>query len=375
MKFLPLVFKSIMRNRRRTVLMAAGIAVAVFVISALLTVEAGFGALVGSAQDTLLDVREKGLACMVTGRVFDSYLGSISRNHGVSSATGVLRGIYTYQSKENLVTVSGVDYDVFRDLKAIRVVKGSEQAFAARPDAALVGQPLATQYGWREGQSVSLLEDRLTFTIAGIFVSPDKAYESGVLLHKKYLARLKHDEGKSTYLLVSLKNPADVSAVSRAIDSEFANHPKPTKTQSERAARERELQEFIDIRRMFALLVLAVIVVSIFGAANSVSMSVRERTREVGILRSLGLRKEHILGILIGESVSVALVGGAIGMGLASLLLATDRTMGGMIPLSLRPSTLILAAAVSILIGLVGAVLPAVRATKLSIVDALRLAD
>jgi putative ABC transport system permease protein len=222
---------------------------------------------------------------------------------------------------------------------------------------------------------VSLLEERLTFTIAGIFVSPDKAYESGVLLHKEYLARLKRDEGKSTYLLVSLKDPAAVSAVSLAIDSEFANYPNPTKTQSERAARERELQEFIDIRRMFALMVLATIVVSIFGAANSVSMSVRERTREVGILRSLGLRKEHILGILIGESVSVALVGGAIGMGLSSLLLATDRTMGGMVPLSLRPSTLILAAAVSILVGLVGAVLPAVRATQLSIVDALRLDD
>jgi putative ABC transport system permease protein len=355
--------------------MAGSIAVAVFVISALLTVEAGFGALSGSAEDTLLDVREKGLACMVTGRVFDSYLGSIGRNPGVGSATGVLRGIYTYQSKENLVTVSGVDYDVFRDLKAIRVVKGSEQAFAARPDAALVGQPLATQYGWTAGQSVSLLEDRLTFTIAGIFVSPDKAYESGVLLHKEYLARLKRDEGKSTYLLVRLKDPAAVSAVSMAIDAEFANHPKPTKTQSERAARERELQEFADIRRMFALMVLATIVVSVFGAANSVSMSVRERTRDVGILRSLGLRKAHILGILIGESVCVALVGGAIGMGLASLLLATDRTMGGMIPLSLRPSTLILATAVSIVIGLLGAVLPAVGATRLSIVDALRLAD
>lgn len=238
-----------------------------------------------------------------------------------------------------------------------------------------MGQPLATQYGWREGQSVSLIEERLTFTIAGLFVSPDKAYESGVLLHKEYLARLKRDEGKSTYLLVSLKNPTAVSTVSQAIDSEFANHPKPTKTQSEAAARERELSEFTDIRRMFGLMVLATIVVSIFGAANSVSMSVRERTRDVGILRSLGLRKQHILGMLIGESVLVALIGGAIGMGLASLLLATDRTMGGMIPLSLRSSTLILAAAVSILIGLVGAVLPSVRATKMSIVDALRLAD
>jgi putative ABC transport system permease protein len=238
-----------------------------------------------------------------------------------------------------------------------------------------VGQPLAAQYGWKVGQSVALVEDRLTFTIAGIFVSPDKSYESGVLLHKAYFAKLKHDEGKSTYLIVSLKDPAFVSDVSRAIDAEFANHPRPTKTQSERAAREREMQEFIDIRRMFALLVVATIVVSIFGAANSVSISVRERTRDVGILRSMGLHKEHILGILMGESVVVALMGGLVGMGIVSLLFATDRTLGGMIPLSLRVTTLIFAAAISILIGLIGSVLPAIRATRLPIVDALKLAD
>jgi len=119
---------------------------------------------------------------------------------------------------------------------------------------------------------------------------------------------------------------------------------------------------------------LAAIVVSIFGAANSVSMSVRERTREVGILRSLGLQKSHILGIVIGESLVVAFVGGVIGIGLSALLLSTDKVLA-LIVLSLRPSTLLSALALSAVIGLGGAFLPAIRATKLSIVNALRLAD
>ena len=374
MKFLPLILKNIMRNRRRTLLMAAGIAVAVFVISALLTVEAGFGTLIGSAEDTLLNVREKGLACPVTSRVFDSYLHSIQRNPSVRSATGVLRGLYTYRSKDNMVVVSGVDYDSFRDLKAIRVVNGSEQAFLGRPDAVLVGQPLATQHGWRGGQSVSFEQSGVTFTVAGTFVSSDKAYENGILAHKEYLAKLQRDEGKSTYIVVALKDPAAASAVSLAIDSEFKNAPKPTKTESERDARERELSDFAQIRHMLGLLVLAAIVVSIFGAANSVSMSVRERTREVGILRSLGLQKSHILGIVIGESLAVAYVGGAIGIGLSVLLLTSDKVLA-LIVLSLRLSTLLFAVAVSAVIGLAGAFLPAIRATKLSIVDALRLAD
>ncbi len=375
MRFLGLILKNIARSRRRSLLTTAGIAVAVFVITALHTVEAGFGTLIDSAEDNLLNVREKGLACPVSSRVYDSYLATIARLPAIHAATGVLRGLYTYQDKENLVVVSGVDYEAFRALKDIHLLEGSEQAFAARPDAALVGHPLASQHGWNVGQTVTMLEDQLTFTVAGIFGAPDKSYETGVLLHKDYLARVKRDEGKSTFFVVRLADPAAMSSVSKAIDTEFANAPKPTKTQSERAARERELQDFREIRRMLGFMVLAAIVVSIFGAANSVSMSVRERTREVGILRSLGIRREHILQILIGESMLVSLGGGAIGAGLAALLMATDRTMGGMIPLAFRPSAVAIAAAVSLVIGVVGAVLPAVRAARLPIVQALRLAD
>ena len=374
MRFFPLVLKNILRNRRRTLLTSAGIAVAVFVISALLAVETGFATLIGSADDTLLNVREKGLACPVTSRVFDSYLSSITGTPGVRSATGVLRGLYTYQRKENLVVVSGVDYEEFRKLKSVHVVSGSEQAFLARSDAALVGAPMAAQHGWREGQSVSFVEG-LTITVAGTFVSSDKSYDAGVLTHKSYLSRLQRDEGKSTYLVVGLNDPGMVSSVSQAIDTALANFPKPTKTQSERASRERELQDFVEMRRMLGLMVAAAILVSIFGAANSVSMSVRERLREVGILRSLGLNKGQIVSILIGESVAVALAGGAIGIGLSALLLATDRTVGGMIPLGLRASALATAAGASLLIGLAGAFLPALRATRLPIVDCLKLAD
>jgi putative ABC transport system permease protein len=374
MRFFPLVLKNIFRNRRRTLLTAAGIAVAVFVISALLAVETGFAALIGSADDTLLNVREKGLACPVTSRVFDSYLSNIAGTPGVRSATGVLRGLYTYRRKENLVVVSGVDYEEFRKLKSVHVVSGSERAFLARSDAALVGAPMAAQHDWKAGQLVSFVEG-LTVTVAGTFVSADKSYDAGVLTHKSYLSRLQRDEGKSTYLVVALNDPGMVSSVSQAIDTELANFPKPTKTQSERASRERELQDFLEIRRMLGLMVAAAVLVSIFGAANSVSMSVRERLREVGILRSLGLNKGQILSILMGESVAISIVGGAVGIGLSALLLATDRTMGGMIPLGLRASALAVAAGASLLIGLTGALLPALRAARVPIVETLQLAD
>ncbi|MEW6366219.1 MAG: FtsX-like permease family protein [Acidobacteriota bacterium] len=375
MRFLPLIIKSILRNRRRTLLTVAGVSLSVFVITALRAVEAGFGALVSSAGDSLLNVYEKDVACPVSSRVFDAYLSTIAATPGVVGSTGVLRGIYTYRSKENIVIVAGVDFDRFRSLKEVRIEEGSEAEFVTRDDGALVGARLAHQYGWKLGQIVSLVEDRLTFTVAGIFRSNDTACDGWLLLHKSYLARVKRDEGKSTYMIVQVRSPGSVAPVSRSIDAALANFPKPTKTQSERAAKEEELKDFVEVRTMLSGMVLATILVSILGAANSVSMSVRERTREVGILRSLGLRKRQILEILLGEFVLVAAVGGGIGIALATALLASGRSLGGYVPVILTPGTALFAMGIAVLIGLLGAIVPGINASRSRIVEALRTLD
>ena len=375
MRFLPLILKSIRRNRRRSLLTIGGIGLSVFVITALLSVEAGFASLFNSTGESTLNVYEKGLACPITSRVFDSYLSTITSVPNVVGATGVLRGLYSYQTKDHLVTVSGVDFEQFRRVKHIVVGEGSDTDFAARGDGALIGRRLASDYGWRVGQTVSLIEDRLTFQVAGIFSSDDKTYEGGVLVHKDYLSRIKRDEGRSTYLIVTVTGPSAIAAASRTIDSALANFPKPTTTQSEKAAKELELMALGEIRQMLSLMLIATIIVSIFGAANSVSMSVRDRTREVGILRSLGLRKSHIMQILIGESALVALIGGGIGLAAAAALLTSAKSLGGMIPLVLPPAYAIAGMGIALAIGLLGAAVPSLNASRLKIVDSLRLVD
>jgi len=375
MRFLPLILKSIRRNRRRTLLTVGGIGLSVFVIAALLSVEAGFASLFNSTGESVLNVYEKGLACPITSRVFDSYVSTITSVPNVVGATGVLRGIYSYQSKDHLVTVSGVDFDAFRKLKPIVIRDGNGADFVARGDGALVGRRLAADYGWHVGQTVSFVEDRLTIQVTGIFSSDDKTYEGGVLLHKDYLSKIKRDEGRSTYLIVAVSDPGAVASASRSIDSALATFPKPTTTQSERAAKQLELMALAEIRRMLAVMLVATIIVSIFGAANSVSMSVRDRTREVGILRSLGLRRSHIMQLLIGESALVAAIGGAIGLAAAAALLASAKSLGGMIPLVLPPAYAAGGMGIAIGIGVIGAVVPSVNAARLRVVESLRLVD
>lgn len=375
MRFLPLILKSIGRNRRRTILTIAGIGLSVFVVSALLAVDAGFETLFNSAGESILNVYEKGVACPFSSRVFDAYLRTIGATPHVVAATGVLRDLYSYQSKDNLLAVSGVDYEAFRKVKPVVIREGSEHEFLVRSNSALVGQRVASDYGWHVGQTVSLVEDRLTFQVAAIFQSADKSYEGGVLLHKDFLAKLKRDEGKSTYLIVTVNDPGAVDSVSKSIDVALANYPKPTTTQSERAAKERELKDFREIRRLLSAMLLATIIVSVFGAANSVSMSVRERTREVGILRSLGLRKVHILEILLGESALVAAVGGAIGVAASSALLMSAKSLGGIVPLVISTKYVAIAMGIALLIGLLGALVPGINASRAKIVESLRLVD
>lgn len=375
MSFVTLVLRSALRNRRRTFLTVGGIALSVFVISALLSVEGGFSTLFDSTGDSLLNVHEKGIACPFTGRVFDSYIGTVAATPNVVAATGVLRGLYSFQSKDNLVVVSGVDFDEFRRVKRVTLIDGSESEFAAKADAALIGKRVAGDHGWRVGQTVSLLEDRLTFQVAGIFESDDKSYEGGVLLHKDFLANLKRDQGRSTYLIVAVNDANAIPAVSRSIDTALANYPTPTTTQSERAAKEKEMKDFLAIRRMLSAMLLATIVVSVLGAANSVSMSVRERTREVGILRSIGLRRVQILLILLGESALSAAAGGALGVAAAALFLTSAKSLAGLVPLVLGPGYALAGMGIALLVGLLGAIVPGTVASRIRIVDALRLVD
>jgi putative ABC transport system permease protein len=375
MRFLPLIVKSLLRNRRRSLLTFAGIGLSVFVASALLAVEGGFDALFSSAGASVLSVSEKGVACPFNSRVFDSYLGFIQSNPHVKDATGVLRGMYSYQNRDNLVTVSGVDFDAFQKVKDIQIKRGGVAAFKAAGNGALVGAKIAKDYRWEVGQTIPMNEDRLAFQVSGIFESSDKTYEGGVLLHKGYLEKIKRDEGKSTYLLLNVDGPSSVAPVSGFIDEHLANYPKPTKTQSERAAKERQMQDFLEIRRMLSGMLVATILVSLLGAANSVSIAVRERMREVGILRSLGLRKGQVLMILAGEPVLISLASGILGLGAAMALLSSAKSLGGMVPLVLSPKYAAVGMGVALLIGVLGALLPSLRASRTKIVDSLRFVD
>lgn len=375
MKFLPFIMKNIFRNKKHMILSVSALAMPVFVILLLLSIEEGFKTLINSTDELILNTYEKGNACVVSSRIFDSYKKKIEAFDGIKKVTGVLRDLFTYQKMDNTVFLTGVNYDEFKTIKKINIIDGSEDNFKKNSDGALVGKRLVNQYGWKVGQRVSMIQYNVDFLINGIFESTDKTYEGNVLVHKEYLSQKRNEEGKSTYFIIQVENASMISPISNQIDSLFANFPKPTKTQSEKDSKENELRDFQEIRKMLSILIFATIIVSIFVATNNISMALRERIVEIGTMRSIGFSKRQIFFIFITESLLLAIIGTIIGMSIAVAILITGRSLSGYIPLVINSILLVKTLSIAILIGFLGGLFPMISAARLSIVNSLKIID
>ena len=171
----------------------------------------------------------------------------------------------------------------------------------------------------------------------------------------------------------------DSPKVAKAIDDMFAESPFPTKTESE-GQFALSFVEFLGNIKLFLLLICAAVTFTILlVSGNTMAMSVRERIKEVGVLKTLGFNSEAILGIIVGEAVCISLIGGAIGIGLASVLaLLGGKVLGGFLPqlhnLTVTPFTILVALGLSLVVGLVSSFIPAWNAAKTNILDSLRYA-
>jgi putative ABC transport system permease protein len=171
----------------------------------------------------------------------------------------------------------------------------------------------------------------------------------------------------------------DSPRVAKAVDAMFAESPYPTKTESE-GQFALSFVSFLGNIKLFLIIICAAVTFTILlVSGNTMAMSVRERIQEVGILKTLGFDKDAILGIIVGEAICIALIGGAIGLLFASFLtVAVGKAAGSMIPqlhtLTVTPFTALVALGLALVVGLVSSFIPAWNAAKTNILDSLRYA-
>src|SRR5262249_45724485 len=376
MKFIRLILKNILRNKRRTFLTVTSLAVSLFLMITLATILTEFSRNVDNASPLRIFCRH---SVALTFRLPIAYQARMAAVPGVTHVTPFtwFGGIYIDQ--KNFFANFAVDPAIFREIYSEFKMSDAEwQAFIADRQGGIVGEKLVKLYGFQVGQRVTLASDiyRVSpeFIIRGVYSGGD---DKTMYFHHDYINELVPAWAKDqagTYSL-SAATAADVPRICQAIHSMFLNSDAPTKTESEREFALSFQAMYGSVQQFMYGIMAAIIFSLLLVLANSMAMNVRERTREVGTLKALGFQRKTIAGLFVGESVILAAVGGVLGVGGSAVLYrAVDFSL--FIPnfASFIPTKETLAAAflIALAVGAASIFYSALRVSGMTIADALR---
>jgi putative ABC transport system permease protein len=259
-----------------------------------------------------------------------------------------------------------------------------KMAFQRERTAALIGRDLANKLEMKLGDRVTLQGDifpgTLELTVRAIYDSPGESSEV-LFFHREYLEESLPEvrRGNVGTFGILAENPQVVPQIAAAVDRMFTNAPVQTRTETEQAFA-LSFVSFLGNVKVFLIAICAAVTFTVLlVSANTMAMSVRERVREIGILKTLGFTRQAILGVILGEAAVIALAGGALGAFLASGLCAAVRNgpglFGDLKTLTLRPEVAAACLVTAVLIGLASAFAPAWNGSRVTIVEALRATD
>lgn len=376
MKYTKLIFKNILRNKRRTLLTISSLVVSLFLIISLATILTEFERGTDEASPLRLISRH----AVSLGFVIPmAHLQKMKNVPGVKEVMPFSWFGGIYKDERNFFANFAVDARKLREvIPEVKMSDADWQAFINDRQGAIVGAKLVKLYGFTPGQRVTLKSPiynaSVEFIIRGVYTGSD---EKTFYFHHDYLNELVPDWAKdqvSTFSILA-NTPEDVPRVSQAIDSIFANTDAPTKTESEREFA-LSFQTMMGGVKQFLYGIMAAITFSLLLVmGNTMAMTVRERTKEVGTLKAIGFQRGTITALFLGEALTVACIGALIGIGAAALIFRSiDLSL--YIPnfISFVPTKETFAAAfvLSILVGLVSVIYSAYRVSGLTIAEALR---
>lgn len=376
MKFAKLVLKNILRNKRRTLLTVSSLVVSLFLIITLATILTEFERGSEEASPVRLFSRH---AVSLGFPIPMAHLQRIKTVPGVKEATPFNWFGGIYKDEKNFFANFAVDASKLREiLSELKMSDAEWQAFINDRQGAIVGRKLVTLYGFAPGQRITLkspiYDMSVEFIIRGVCTGGD---EKTFYFHHEYLNELLPEWGKDqagTFNILA-HSAEDVPRVAQAIDSMFVNTDAPTKTESERDFA-LSFETMMGGVKQFLYGIMAAITFSVLLVmGNTMAMTVRERTKEVGTLKAIGFQRRTIAGLFVAEALLVACIGAAIGIGVASLVFrSVDLSL--YIPnfMSFVPTsqTLLAAFGLSVLVGVISVFYSAYRVSGLTIADALR---
>lgn len=385
MTWLGFLWRNLWRNRLRTALTGSAIALAISLICFLATMPDGLNRLLEQwASNTRLVVHNE------AGLVYPlpyAYLQKVRAMPGVVAAASWtwFGGVYVEEEGVSFPSFAIEPEDVGVIWQDWEIAPEALAEFARRRDGALVGHATLTRYGWKPGDVVTLKGTvfplDLSFRIVGEIPEQRAPH---FLFQREYLEQAAAANGSRLDFLGTIwarvDDPARIDPLLRQIDETFRNGEAQTASETEKSYFKNFFGQLEGLVVLILIVTALVAACVVFIAANTASMTVRERLREIAILKAIGFRRRAIFGMLVAEAALLASVAGAIGA-VASLGLsqAVRFASGGWSP-ALGPlgafvvteAILVQGLFLALFVGMLSGIVPSLGAARRSVVQTLR---
>jgi putative ABC transport system permease protein len=381
--------RNLFRRPGRTIMTMVAIALAVLIFSIIRTVVFEWNRGAEEAAKDRLAIRHK---VSITMWLPHHYIDDVRATPGVKAATWA-NWFGAKDPKERTPFFAGfaADQDTWFDvMDEMKLDPAQLDEWRKTPNGAILGDLLARTLEVKIGDRLMIASDIYPgdweFKVVGIYQPLRKTVDRNTMIFRwDYLnndPRAAFSKDRIGWMLARIDDPGKSAEIAKRIDAKFDERDDQTTSMSERAFQLSFMGGFTALLKAFDGVSLVILLIFGLVLANTIAMSVRERTHEYGVLRAIGFPPGHIIGFILGESVLLAVAGGALGVALTALLINgmlgpfLEEHMSNWFPyFSTPPAVMLKAIGATVVVGALAGVLPAYFASKLRVTDALRRLD
>jgi putative ABC transport system permease protein len=378
MKFFGLIRANLFRKKIRFILTIGSFAVALFLFGVLAVVRVAFsGGIDIAGADRLVVINRTSIIQPLPL----AYSDKIRRIPGVKELTYANWFGGVYQDERNFFPQFAMDVDNWRKVyPEFDISEAQWQNFVKDRQGAIAGAATAKRFGWKVGDRIPIKGTFLggvwEFNLDGIYHGTRQADDETQFWFqwKRFEEQVPAQyKGHVGWYTVKVDHPDDSLRISKAIDTEFANSPFETHTDTEKAFATGWVKQFGNIQFLIMAIGGVVFFTLLLVTGNTMAIAVRERTGELAVLKAVGYSDRFVLLFVLFESLLIAVIGGALGLGLAKIFTLGGDPTRGLLPFFFLPGKAILAGlGVTLAVGAASGVIPAIGAMRLRVVDALR---
>lgn len=390
MTLIGIAARNVLRSKTRAFMTLSAVAITLLVFVLLRTVQTSWTAGADYAAKDRLGTRHKVSFVLPLPKSYIDKLRAEKDRLGITDSTWAnwFGGTHPTRKQDFFATLAVDPESFLRVYDEIVLTPEARESWLANRRGALIGDVLAKKFGWKPGDKVMLsgtiFPGDWEFEISGIYTATKKSVDRSTFwFHWNYLNEsdrvAERNKNQIGWIVSRVDNASRTAQISKDVDALFDDRGDQTLTMSERETANSFLGMFSAMLGAIDIVSIVILAIMSLILGNTIAMSVRERTNEYGMMRAIGFTPRHIAIAVVGESVTVGLIGGLVGLLLSHLFINEavgpflEENMGGMFPyFGIASTTAITAIVLAVALGATAALVPATRAARLNTVEALR---